>query len=104
MAYSVNVECWSTVDTASNSTDEIFLYPRQKSMLRQVLLELLSVKSESLRVVKGDAWIAQGLLMFVKKVVHVPEFSLSAGSLSSFSSLHRKGMGRCQGKVSEDKS
>src|SRR5207247_3863360 len=69
-----------------------------------VVLKLLNVQSELLSKSKCYARISKCVLVFVKKVVHVPELSLGIGRLSGLRSIQSVLMDSAQGTVSEHES
>src|SRR6266851_89866 len=101
MSDPVDVECWCAVNTAPHSTHEVVLDPFLIHALSNLTLKLLTIQAQLLSIAEGDARVAEGCLVFVGKVVHRPELSLSRGCLCRLSRVHSMLVNICQRKVAE---
>src|SRR5437667_9669987 len=97
-----NEECRRPVDTALDATHEVFSNSPQMNMLNNLLLEPLHIQLESLLVFREESVVAEGPLILVQKIVHLPELPLRGGRLGRFRvPLRLRPAGR-DGEVSED--
>src|SRR5207247_6431484 len=79
-----NEERRRPVDTALDATHEVFSNPPEMDMLSDLLLEPLHIQFEFLRVVGEESMVAEGRLILVEKITHLPEPPLRAGRLAGF--------------------
>src|SRR5205809_2332061 len=79
-----NEERRRPVDTALDATHEVFSNPPEMDMLSDLLLEPLHIQFEFLRVVGEESMVAEGRLILVEKIMHLPEPPLGGGRLGGF--------------------
>src|SRR5438552_17874150 len=97
-----NEERRRPVDTALDATHEVFSNPPEMDMLSDLLLEPLHIQFEFLRVVGEKSMVAEGRLILVEKIMHLPEPPLDGGRLGGFRGPFRLGVGSGNGEVSEN--
>src|SRR6266571_2716792 len=90
------------VDTASDATHEVFSNSARMDVLSDLLLEPLHIQLESLRIVREESMVAEGRLILVEKIMHLPELPLDGGRLGSFRGPFRLRVGGGNGEVSEN--
>src|SRR5256886_2164096 len=97
-----NEERRRPVDTALDATHEVFSNSPQMDMLSHLLLEPLHVQLEFLRIVGEESMVAEGRLILVEKIMHLPELPLDGGRLGGFRGPFRLRVGGGNGEVSEN--
>src|SRR2546422_3797734 len=97
-----NEERRRPVDTALDATHDVFSNPPQMDMLSNLLLEPLHVQFEFSRVVGEESMVAEGRLILVEKIMHLPEPPLDGGRLGGFRGPLRLRVGGGNGEVSEN--
>src|SRR6266702_1563165 len=97
-----NEERRRPVDTALDATHEVFSNSPQMDMLSNLLLEPLHVQLELLRIAGEESMVAQGCLILVEKIMHLPEPPLDGGRLGGLRCPFRLLVGGGNGEVSEN--
>src|SRR5947199_7056545 len=97
-----NEERRRPVDTALDATHEVFSNPPEMDMLSDLLLEPLHIQFEFLRVVGEESMVAEGRLILVEKIMHLPEPPLGGGRLGGFRGPFRLRVGGGNREVSEN--
>src|SRR5437879_9334649 len=98
----INEERRRPVDTALDATHEVFSNPPEMDMLSDLLLEPLHIQFEFLRVVGEESMVAEGRLILVEKIMHLPEPPLGGGRLGGFRGPFRLRVRGGNGEVSEN--
>src|SRR5438445_437739 len=97
-----NEERRRPVHTALDATHEVFSNSPQMEMLSNLLLQPLHVQLEFLRIVGEESMVAEGRLVLVEKIMHLPELPLDGGRLGGFRGPFRLRVGGGNGEVSEN--
>src|SRR5438445_4391030 len=97
-----NEERRRPVDTALDATHEVFSNPPEMDMLSDLLLEPLHIQFEFLRVVGEESMVAEGRLILVEKIMHLPEPPLGGGRLGGVRCPFRLRLRGGNGEVSEN--
>src|SRR3989441_3246797 len=97
-----NEERRRPVDTALDATHEVFSNSPQMDMLSNLVLEPLHVQLEFLRIVGEESMVAEGRLILIEKIMHLPELPLDGGRLGGFRGPFRLRVGGGNGEVSEN--
>src|SRR5438445_6110787 len=71
-------------------------------VLNNLLLEPLHIQFEFSRVVGEESMVAEGRLILVEKIMHLPELPLNGGRLGGFRRPFRLRVGGGNGEVSEN--
>src|SRR5437667_7509467 len=97
-----NEERRRPIDTALDATHEVFSNLPQIDMLSNLLLEPPHIQFEFSRVVGEESVVAEGRLILVEKIMHLPELPLDGGRLGGFRGPFRLRVGGGNGEVSEN--
>src|SRR2546427_4313216 len=74
-----NEERRRSVDAALDATHEVFSNSPQMDMLSNLVLEPLHVQLEFLRIVGEESMVAEGRLILIEKIMHLPGLRLAGG-------------------------